>query len=71
MFLTNEELEILTGYPRNADRCRWLENHKWIFERAATGMPIVSRAYAEARLSGQSATIQQKQPQLRIAAIRG
>lgn len=53
MFLTDTELFDLTGYRRNADRCRWLSEHNWKFEKSAiTGKPVVLRSYAESQLSG-------------------
>lgn len=58
MFLTDVELLALTGYRRNADRCRWLSERKWKFERnAITGRPVVSRSYAESMLSGEPAKV--------------
>lgn len=54
MFLTDDELFQLTGYLRNADRCRWLKENGWTFLRnAITGRPVVSRSYAESKLSGE------------------
>ncbi len=47
MFLTDDELKDLTGYQRHADQRQWLLRHAWTFVVAATGRPIVSRAYAE------------------------
>lgn len=68
MFLTDAELFDLTGYRRNADRCRWLADRKWKFERnAITGRPVVSRTYAEAMLSG---TPVKTEPKLNLAAFR-
>ena len=53
LFLSDAELLDLTGYRRNADRCRWLEARHWKFEKSATtGKPVVSRSYAESQLSG-------------------
>ena len=68
MFLTDEELFDLTGYRRNADRCRWLKKNGWKFERSAiTGRPAVSRAYAESRFSEVPI---KAAPQLNLAAFR-
>lgn len=53
MFLTPTELSTLTGYELHAWQRRWLKAHGWKFERAANGRPVVSRAYAESRLSDQ------------------
>lgn len=51
MFITHETMCELTGYVRFADQRRWLTRHAWKFEESATGRPIVSAAYAEAKLS--------------------
>jgi hypothetical protein len=68
MFLTDTELFDLTGYRRNADRCRWLKENGWTFLRnAITGRPVVSRSYAESKLSGVPAKIE---PKLNTASIR-
>lgn len=68
MFLTDDELFALTGYRRNADRCRWLHDHGWTFERnAITGRPVVSRSYAESKLSG---VVMKSEPKLNTASIR-
>ena len=68
MFLTDEELTDLTGYRRNADRCRWLADHGWKFEKSAiTGKPVVSRSYAEAQLSGVAI---KPEPKLNLAWAR-
>ena len=72
MFLTDEELHQLTGYLRNADRCRWLRKAGWRFEKSArNGRPVVLRSYAEARLSGISAQAVKTEPQLKLSSIRG
>ena len=70
MFLTDEELHTLTGYVRNADRCRWLDRHHWIYVRSVTGRPNVSRSYAESKLSEPSAMVK-REPKLNLAVIRG
>lgn len=51
MFLTSDELTDLTGYKRHADQRRWLTARGWKFETAATGKPIVSKKFAEQKLS--------------------
>ena len=50
MFLTGDEIEFLTGYAQHVDQCRWLEANAWVFALAASGWPVVSRAYAEQKL---------------------
>lgn len=52
MFLSPDELQTLTGYALSAWQKRWLDKHQWKYERAANGRVVVSRAYAESRLSG-------------------
>jgi len=52
MFLTPVELIALTGYKRAHLQVRELERRGWVFERTVCGLPVVSKAYAEARLAG-------------------
>ena len=52
MFLSRAELFALTGYKRPNHIARWLESRAWHFERTVCGWPVVSKAYAEAKLSG-------------------
>src|SRR6188474_831198 len=55
LLLTRDELQALTGTKQAKRMCDWLTIHGWVFvpptRRAET--PKVSRAYSEARLSGQ------------------
>lgn len=37
MFLSDNELESLTGYKRAAEQRRWLISHGWAFEVRADG----------------------------------
>ena len=50
MFLSPEELQVLTGYARWADQRKWFASRRWIFEVNASGRPIVLKSYVEARL---------------------
>jgi hypothetical protein len=50
MFLTETELERLTGYTHAADQRRWLVRAGWRFERDRNGHPVVLAEYAKARL---------------------
>lgn len=69
MFLSDDELLDLTGYRRHADQRRWLSDRGWKFEVSAiTGKPVVSKSYAESRLSG--ATVKTV-PQLNMNWARG
>lgn len=73
MFLTDAELLELTGYVRNADRCKWLKSRGWKFERnAITGRPVVLRTHVEEMLS---LTVTKKapikpEPRLNLDAIQ-
>lgn len=68
MFLTDDDIEFLTGYKKPADQRRWLTDHCWIFEIARTGRPRVLQDYAKNKMSG----IENKRaPVLRTAHIRG
>ena len=49
MFLTQEELQQLTGYKKPALQRRWLIDNGYNFDIRADGRPIVSRAHFEAR----------------------
>jgi hypothetical protein len=55
MFLTPAEIMTLTGYQLPAHQIRWLKRFGYFFEVAASGRPIVSRAYVEARLGVKAA----------------
>lgn len=43
IYLTPDELEILTGYKRPADQARWLERQGVPFSLNARGRPVVRR----------------------------
>lgn len=66
MFLTQHEVECLTGYEKPGWQIRWLEKHKWNYTRAANGRVVISKAYAESRLAGIQSS---HKPALNIAAI--
>lgn len=51
MFLTVDDLKSLTGYSQNGWQRKWLDRHGWRYEVAANGRPVVSRDYAQSRLS--------------------
>lgn len=67
MFLTNSELETLTGYATAGWQRRWLTKHQWTHEIAANGRVVVSRAYAESRMTGLPV---KREPLMNLAAIR-
>ena len=56
MFLTQSDLEALTGYAQPGRQRRWLDSHHWIYENASNGRVVVSKAYAESRLSNSQAS---------------
>lgn len=56
MLLNDSELEEITGYKLHGWQARWLKSHGWRFELSRNGRPVVSRAYAESRLSDAQAT---------------
>ena len=47
MFLTTDDLFILTGYQRPSAQRRWLEQNGWKFEIDGNGRPVVLRSHAE------------------------
>lgn len=68
MFLTDTDVENLTGYKRPADQRRWLSDHGWIFEISRTGRPRVLADYVKNKMSGVDS---KRAPVLRTAHIRG
>jgi hypothetical protein len=50
MFLTDDELQELTGYKLPSAQRRWLRERGWRHEVNRVGRPRVARAYCEARL---------------------
>lgn len=69
MFMSDEDIEFLTGYVKPADQRRWLADHGWIFEISRTGRPRVLQDYAKNKLSGIDGP--KRVPVLRTAHIRG
>ncbi len=64
--LTPAELRALTGYMRPAHQAEWLRANGWAHlpPTRRGDIPKVSRAYAEAKLSGQAAPQQRTGPNL-------
>lgn len=52
MFLSDDELQELTGYKRPADQRRWLLDNGFIFAVGARGRPKVARKEALRHLVG-------------------
>lgn len=50
MFLSDTDLQSLTGYKRPADQRRWLVSHGWAFEIRADGKNRVLHEEARARM---------------------
>lgn len=72
MFLTNDEIQRLTGYKRPADQLRWLLHRGWLYELNAANRPIVLRSYADRKLSGNKQTgSNQVQITPNFAAVNG
>lgn len=44
-FLSEEDLQRLTGYKLAAHQRRWLEERKWRYAQDRLGRPIVATAY--------------------------
>lgn len=51
-FLSQAEVEELTGRKLANDQKSWLESQGWSFAVNAHGRPIVGRAFARLKLSG-------------------
>lgn len=50
IFLTSEEVGILTGFKTPARQVEWLRTKGWRFEINGNRRPIVARKYAEKML---------------------
>ncbi len=50
MFLTDFDLQSLTGYKRPAEQRRWLTSHGWAFEIRADGKNRVLIEEAQAKM---------------------
>ena len=50
MFLTDTDLQSLTGYKRPAEQRRWLTSHGWAFEIRADGKNRVLIEEAHAKM---------------------
>ena len=65
MFLSDEELQELTGYKRKADQRRWLMERQYRFEVDALGRARVLRSHVERRLDDFDGNAARK-PKLRL-----
>ena len=64
MFLTDSELESLTGYKRPADQRRWLSEHGWAFEVRADGKNRVLIEEARVKMLTRVTTKRSAEPDL-------
>lgn len=54
MFLTDKELEELTGLKRGKEQCAWLSRKGWVFEVTVHGKPRVAVEYWRQKMGVQS-----------------
>lgn len=66
MFLTEQELEQLTGRPRAKEQMAWLKDRRYPFEIGDDGKPKVLRSFVIAKLGG--AANEPSGPKLRFAS---
>ena len=52
MFLSRDDIKILTGYSYPKKQIGWLREHRYEFEVDRKGRPIVLLAHIESRLNG-------------------
>ena len=64
MFLTDDEIESLTGYKRPADQRRWLSSRGWAFEVRADGKNRVLIEEATSRMLTRQRTGKTQEPDL-------
>lgn len=59
MFLTHDEIRMLTGRQRPSAQSRWLREHGYRHTVNALGDPVVAVAEANRKLVGGSKTVQE------------
>lgn len=52
IFLSEADIQQLTGLQRSKAQCKWLNHHGWKFDVNALGKPVVAIAEAERKLVG-------------------
>ncbi len=68
MFLTEEEVRLLTGYERKAAQIRWLRSHGFPFELGGDMVPKILRSYVIQRFGGHvNVPNSEKRPKLRLS----
>ncbi len=73
LFLTDEEIVILTDYKRPADQRRWLTDRHFAYAVGASGKPKVLRTEVERHLLGGGGSGKQQsesEPQLNLDPLR-
>ena len=65
MFLTDQNMESLTGYKRPGDQRRWLAKHGWAFEVRADGKNRVLTEEARNRMLTTNSAPRATEPNLR------
>ncbi len=50
-FMSDDEIEFLTGYKRPSKQCAWLRQRGWNYETNAAGKPRVVEAHCEHNLT--------------------
>jgi hypothetical protein len=64
MFLSPEEIEVLTGYRRWSAQRRWLSEHGYRHDVAGSGRPVLLRAEVERHLVGSARPAARRDPRL-------
>ena len=68
MFLTADDLALLTGYTRWSAQRRWLTARGYRHEVTAAGRPVVARAEVERHLVGTTAPRARTAPRLDLVS---
>lgn len=71
-FITQDEIELITGYKRPHDQKKWLDANGWQFELNRAGRPIILREVMNKRfgISSQHIKNHQKDFVLNIDRIK-
>lgn len=69
LFLTPDEVSILTGFRLPSRQVQWLRNKGWRFEINGNRQAIVARKYAEKMLGCGTSDVQVHQPN--FSALQG
>lgn len=71
-YLDRYELAELVGCEPRSLSCmrRWLQKNHWPFETNVAGVPRVSKAYHDARMSGQSSVMAETEQEPDFEALR-